>query len=352
MLVPVMRPLLAIALIAALPPACARRPDPPASDWYEEQRFLYHGIPVAVRFRPRNEALARQVWARLEGVDATFNDYREGTEVGRLNQDRRPRTVTVSSDLADVLRLSRQVHDLTDGAFDPTIRPVLHLWKQAAREGREPDATRLAAARAAAGLRSIHLKGTSLTLLAEGSALDPGGIVKGWAVDRAIDLLRAGGARSAIVQVGGETAAFGPSPRRKPAVVGIRHPDRADDVYTAVRDPGTGIGCSTSGNYERPIVIAGKPYYHIIDPRTGQPVPTPTASVTVVFRQTGRNGLADGLATAGAVLPVGTFLSVVTRLGGEALVLVRDGGTIREHATPGWKALAVDEARPPSRGRP
>ncbi|MHC4251363.1 MAG: FAD:protein FMN transferase, partial [Planctomycetota bacterium] len=125
-----------------------------------------------------------------------------------------------------------------------------------------------------------------------------------------------------------------------------RHPlapldDRA--LWTAIADPGKGLSCATSGNYFSPIVIGGKPYYHIIDPRTGRPVDTRTLSVTVAFPQTGRNGLADALSTAGAVLGPERAVALAEELGAEALVVYvesdADDAEPLEAKTPGWDAL-------------
>ncbi len=323
----------AIVLLAS---GCQRRPVPTS-------RELYYGIPVTVRFSPTDDALARRAWAYLESVDDVFNDYRADSEVGRLNAAKGRRGVRVSDDLAEALGLSMRVHEITGGAFDVSVGGLVRLWKRARKSGAPPSAEAIAAERGTSGLAKVHLEGNTLTVDADGLRLDFGGIVKGIAVDRVIAMLKEAGVRGALVQVGGETACFGNSTRNKLHVVGVRHPldpSPIPRIWTSISDPGTGLSVATSGNYFSPIDIGGKRFYHIFDPRTGRPVSTSTLSVSVAFPGTGRNGLADGLSTACAVLGPDAALALVEKLGGEALFLVDEGGEIRERKTRGWDALA------------
>lgn len=332
----------ALVLVAVVlaPAGCSERPP--------TERELYFGIPVRVEFAPTDDALARRVWAYLEGVDDVFNDYRADSEVGRLNaalaEGAPAGGVRVSADLAEAVRLSIEARRLTEGAFDITVKPLIELWRAAEKSGSPPGDGEIAKALARCGLGKVTLAGDVLTVAAPGVRFDFGGIAKGIAVDRAAAMLREGGARSGLVQVGGETACWGLSKRGRPHVIGVRDPLDAykrDALWTAVADPGTGLSVATSGNYFSPVVIGGRPYYHIVDPRTGRPVDTRTLSVTVAFRETGRNGLADALSTAGAVLGPERAVALAKELGAEAMVIYveSEGAEPREAKTPGWDAL-------------
>ncbi len=331
----------------ALALGCERAPPHPPEaahdvandDWYSESRELYFGIPVSVRFAPADPELAREVWAYLVGVDDVFNDFRDDSEIGRLNAKDVRQGVRVSDDLADALRLSKKLHELTGGAFDVSVGPLRRLWREAERKGAEPSPAEITRARASCGLDKVKLNGNALSLDAPGMALDFGGIVKGMAVDRAISMLKAGDARAALVQVGGETACFGISRRGMPHVVGVRDPVTIGRLRCALKDPGAGLSVATSGNYFNPIELGGRKLYHIFDPRTGRPVSTSVLSVTVAFPVTGKNGLADGLSTAGAVLGPDALFPIVERLGGEAMSLSDDANAGRERATRGWHTL-------------
>jgi len=317
--------------------------DAEAPGWHSKERELYFGIPVVVRFFPEDDALARRAWAYLESVDDVFNDYRADSEIGRLNAARGRKGVRVSDDLAEALRLSMRVHEITGGAFDVSVGGLVRLWKRARKSGAPPSAEAIAAERSMSGLGKVHCDGSTLTIDADGLRLDFGGIVKGIAVDRVVAMLKEAGVRGALVQVGGETACFGNSTRGRPHVVGVRHPldrSRIPRIWTSITDPGTGLSVATSANYFSPIDIGEERFYHIFDPRTGRPVSTSALSVSVAFPETGRNGLADGLSTACAVLGPDAALALVEKLGGEALFLVDEGGEIRERKTRGWDALA------------
>ena len=323
---------LGVALGAGLP-ACEE-----GTGWYRAEEKLYQGIPVRVGFEPKDDALASKVWAYLRGVDDVFNIYRDTSELGRINRMEERAGVAISEDLARALRLSRLVHRKTAGAFDPTVGRLVRLWKKAAREDEIPAQEKIEKALASCGLDKVTLRGDRLSVACPGLRFDFGGLVKGLAVDRAVDMLRAGGARAALVQIGGETAAFGLSPQQRPHVIGIQHPERLDRIRARISapDPEAGVSVSTSGNYRNPVVIGGKAFYHIVDPRTGRPADTRVLSVSVAFPQTGKNGLADGLTTACAVLGPKRCLPVVTSLGGQVLFLLESDGGITEQRSPGW----------------
>ncbi len=356
---------LALSLgLAVLAAACSSKPaaGPASPSWYSETRELYFGIPVSVRFTPADEELAARVWRKLERVDDVFNIYRSDSEVSRVHGARESKGLEVSADLARALELSRRVHGETEGAFDVTVGGLVALWKEAAKTGRMPSADGIAEVRALAGMiKHYKISGSSLIVdslffVTPGATFDFGGIVKGMAVDWAIAMLREAGCTAALVQVGGETGAYGVSLRGKPHVIGVQNPLNpfdATDIWAAVQDPGTGISAATSGNYQQPIVIGGKVFYHIIDPRTGRPVDTHTLSVTVVFPETGKNGLADGLSTAGAVLGAEEAIPIIRKLGGEALFLVRtDDSEVREVKSGGWDALVYEPETNAARPEP
>jgi thiamine biosynthesis lipoprotein len=107
-------------------------------------------------------------------------------------------------------------------------------------------------------------------------------------------------------------------------------------MWCVIHDPGKGLSASTSGNYEQPIMIAGKEFYHIMDPRTGYPAKTDILSVSIAFPETGKNWLADSLSTTGVILGPEKTFAIIRPLGGEALFLIRENGQIKEVKSSGW----------------
>lgn len=365
---------------APAPPAAPAEGEPAApvgeradaEGWVDQEATIYHGIPTRIRFRmPRDRAaegadLAREAWARFEDIGKRFNAFDMDSEVGTFNasaQDVR----AVSGEFSALLDVSREVWGLTRGAFDPTVWPVKALWRQAERTNQVPNDTLIEAARARVGLdkltavRRSALMGKAPATQAStpaqsggpslvhrgaaGIALDFGGIVKGYAVDRVVALLAERGATDWLVQCGGEIAAHGRSPSGEAWRVGIRHPLQKDAVWGSVSTPGD-LFVSTSGNYEQPVRIGSREFHHIVDPRTGRPVESPVLGVTVVvLGGQNPNARADAFATALTVMPLDAAQELVqARSDLAALFIVRGpDGRPTEVVTPRMRDLVRSE---------
>lgn len=315
----------------------AVRPVKKSEQWYQESRELYYGIPVKVRFYPANEQLSKQVWSYLESIDQVFNDYKTDSEVSAINRRKEAGEVALSPMLAEAFGKAIQAFKCSEGVFDITCAPIRNLWRQAAKQGTLPSEAEVAAVREHCGLKRVELSGNQLTLSKAGLQFDFGGIVKGMLADHVVELLKAGGVERGLVQIGGETAAFGPSPKKRPFRIGIQHPEVRDEIWSVIQDPGTGISASTSGNYENPILVNGQEFYHIMDPRTGYPAKTQILSVSIAFPQTGKNWLADVFSTTGVILGPEKTVELIKPFSGEALFLVKQDGMIREVESAGWK---------------
>lgn len=311
--------------------------------WVEVHGDLYHGIPCRIRVRSAQHDTALAGWRILERIDGVFNVHRDDSELGQLNA-LGPGAHAVSPWLAECLATARQVEALSDGAWCATMLPLVRLWRNAVRAGREPDETAIDHARAGCAADAWHLAGEQVHILRPGVAFDLGGLAKGYAVDLVVALMRQHGVDDFLIQVGGETACHGRSASGGPHRLGVPHPDDADGSWCAVlADPGTGLSGSTSGDYRQGHVIGAQTRHHIIDPRCGRSVDTGVASATCVFRGLGRNALADGLSTAVTVLGAAALPRLAALSGSAGSVLRRAGdGGLRESATPDWSTLLVD----------
>jgi thiamine biosynthesis lipoprotein len=303
--------------------------------WYQEVRELYYGMPVQVRYCPENTQLTSQVWAYLESIDDVFNDYKGNSEISAINRINAAGDVTLSPMLAEAFDKARTAWQFSEGVFDVSCTPLRGIWKQAAKSGVLPAEDEIIAARERCGMK-VTQDGNRLTLRRDGLVFDFGGIIKGIIADHVVEILKAGGAQSALIQIGGETAAFGLSQKNRPFRIAIQHPENRDGMWCVIHDPGKGLSASTSGNYEQPIMIAGKEFYHIMDPRTGYPAKTDILSVSIAFPETGKNWLADSLSTTGVILGPEKTFAIIRPLGGEALFLIRENGQIKEVKSSGW----------------
>jgi len=290
--------------------------------------FLVTAVPGEGWAGP-DDAL-RSAHEAIEAVNRVMSDYLPDSDLSRLNAAEAGRAVELSEPLVGVLTAARRHTALTDGAFDPTGRPVFKLWKAADKTDRWPTDAEIAEVKALTGWAKLTLDERARTAVKsiDGLQIDLGAVAKGYAVDQGIARLRQAGMAGGLVEVGGEVRVFGPSPAGKSWVLGLQHPFRPTD------EAGKPVLCgeltlregalATSGDYQRVTTIGGKPYSHIIDLRTGQPVRS-VPSVTVIAPDC---MTADIWATALSVLGRAGMAKVDRIEGVEAMMIV---GTAADH---------------------
>lgn len=329
---------------------CARREA--AEQPYRETRHVM-GTLVAVSIFPPSGKEARELvsaaFAAMERVDRLMSDYRADSELSRVNAAAGGEAVPISKELRDVLVRAAFFSRLTEGAFDPTIRPLVKLWQQCGIENRLPTENELDAANALVDWKAVSVlnwtdvePAHTARLARPGMQLDLGGIAKGYAVDHAIATLRALGVSSALVDAGGDLYALGSHPDGSPWKVGIQDPNREGRILSQtllLKDRAV----ATSGDYRRFAEIQGKRYSHIIDPRTGRPAEH-MASVTVVAANATD---ADALSTAFTVLGPEKSLELAKELPGmEVMMLVRqDDGKPRVVMSDGFSVFLSDQKK-------
>jgi len=207
-------------------------------------------------------------------VDSLMSTYRPSSEISTVNRRAGSgRWTPVSQETLEVVDASLEWARLSDGAFDPTVGPLMRAWGFRGGEPRPPSDAVLDSVRTLVGWRGVEVdrENRRIRLRKKGAALDLGAVAKGYALDRAEAAMRKAGARAGMVDLGGNVAVFGPSPRGDgPWVLGIRHPRRKGQLMgTMTTDSGS---VSTSGDYEQFFEAGGVRYTHIMDPRTGRPV--------------------------------------------------------------------------------
>jgi len=256
------------------------------------------------------------VLAVFQQIDRQMSRYREESELSRVNRQAANALVAVTDSLFKVLQEAIRVSKLSSGAFDISFGSVGYLYDFRAR--RQPSAEELATGLATVNYRSIALDPEAKTVrfLQEGVRLDLGGIAKGYAVDRGIDILKSFGIRHARLSAGGDMRLLG-NKQGKPWIVGVRDP-RSEDRNALVM-PLSDVAVSTSGDYERFFFDdAGKRVHHILSPATGKPAKG-VQSVTIL----GPDALTtDGLSTAVFVLGSAKGLELINRLDGIDAVII------------------------------
>lgn len=280
------------------------------ADWHgDEQAKMGTRIQVQLWHPDRDEGerLVAAAMAEFDRIESWMSTYRPDSEISDVNRRAASEPVAVSEELFDIVARSLDVSRLTRGAFDITFDSVGYLY--AFRDGRAPSDEEIEARLDAVDYHHVLLDADAHTIAfaAEGVRINLGGIGKGYACDRAVELLRAAGVEHALVSAGGDTRLLGDR-RGQPWVVGIRDPDDGGAMVTRLALVDEAI--STSGDYERYFEEDGVRYHHILDPATGRPVEG-VRSVTVV----GPDGtLTDALSTSVFVLGALEGIALIERL--------------------------------------
>jgi thiamine biosynthesis lipoprotein len=259
---------------------------------------------LTVYSQSQTEARAARddVWKEVAAIDEALSDYRDDNALaefcrrGRIARDR-PGATILHHAMARSVTIARE----TDGAFDPTVGPLVKLWREMRRTKRLVALERIEAARARVGwhaIRRIERAGDTapeFELARAGMQLDFGGIGKGYAQDAARRVLESRGLKHFLIDAGGGALAGEPPPGRKGWNVALE-PD--EDAGTAEIIPLKNAALATSGDAHQFVEINGTRYSHIVDPATGLGLTTPIEANVVAPDAT----TADALATAFCVM--------------------------------------------------
>ncbi|MCA0008702.1 MULTISPECIES: FAD:protein FMN transferase [unclassified Mesorhizobium] len=263
--------------------------------------------------------LVDQVAAEVRRLERIFSLYREDSDLSRLN--RQGFLVSPATDLVEILRRCNDVWRLTGRAFDPTVQP---LWLAYQRHFSDPGATAAGPSRRVmqealdrVGFDRLAYSEDRIELPMAGSALTLNGIAQGYATDKVVDLLRAGGVEHALVNMG-EGRAIGSAPEDRPWRIGITDPFNSDSILKVLPLTDSAVATSSPAGFQ--FDEDGR-FTHIIDPRTGS-TPQRYASLSVVAPTA---TIADALSTAFSLMDVETIAGAVRRLDGvDAYVLSQD----------------------------
>ena len=247
----------------------------------------------------RTAEAVEEAFAAIRRADEIISNYRDDSDLSRLNREGAAAFVSVPEELYNIVRESVKYSRLTNSAFDATVGPLVAAWWRAAGQNRLLSDAERRQLLARVGYSHLQIDDQRLAVRFDwpGVEIDLGGIGKGWAIDRAVAVLRRYGIERALVNAGTSTIFALGSPPGQPAWnIAVRHP-RNEDQFLAVlslKDQ----SLSTSASYEKHLEIQGKSFSHILDPRTGMPVEG-MLSCTVLAPTAVES---DALSTAGFVL--------------------------------------------------
>ena len=262
--------------------------------------IVLHGDnPVALR------AAGEEALAEIERVEAQLSLYRPTSEIARLNARAAQESVRVTPSLFRLLQHARLLHEETGGAFDITIAPLVRCWGFMGGTGQFPSPEALEEARAKVGMQWVNLKEEDFTVKfgREGIMLDLGAIGKGYALERAAELLREAGVTSALLNGGTSTIyALGHPPESGCWKVAIEYPAQESRdgqpmplATVELRDE----ALSVSAVWGKSFQADGKTFGHVLDPRTGQPVADAVLAAVVLPSAMETDALSTALLVGG-----------------------------------------------------
>jgi len=243
--------------------------------------------------------LQAEIEAELARVDASLSMFNPQSTISKINRNE---TDKADEMLSEVLKFSYKIYEATDGAFDPTVAPLVNAWGFGFKNGQLPDSAQVDSLRTLVGLSHIHLDGNIITKDNPLSTLDFSAIAKGYGVDRVAQLLRNHDIKDFMVEIGGEIVTEGVNEKGEIWHIGINKPD--DDSTSTNNELQevielSGKAVATSGNYRNYYIQDGKKIAHTINPKTGYPAQQDILSSTVIAPTCAE---ADAYATAFMVL--------------------------------------------------
>ena len=260
----------------------------------------------------------------IQRIEKLISSWDQNSQTSIINKNAGIKPIKVDQELYDLIQRSIAVSELTDGAFDISYASMDKIWKFDGTMNAMPSKKQIEASVSKVGYKNIILneENSSVFLSHKGMKIGFGAIGKGYAADKAKDLLIKKGVESGIINASGDMNTWGKQPDGNPWKVAITNPLNKDTAFALL--PVINRAVVTSGNYEKYITLEGKRYSHIIDPRTGYPS-TGIVSVTVFAP---RAELADALATSVFVMGVDVGINRINQLAGIECVIIDEYGNI------------------------
>lgn len=279
-----------------------------------------------------DDSLAADAVAEINRLDSLFSVTDENSEIFALNRDG---SATVSEETSLLIDYAAAISRRTDGAFDPTVYPLVELWGFTRETQNVPTQSEINAALSLIDAERMSIDGDKVFLI-QGAKIDLGGIAKGYTAQTVIDFLKNNGVESAFLSLGGNVQTLGSKPDGSAWMIGIADPDDPSHAIACVQYFGD-KALVTSGGYQRYFEENCVRYHHILDPKTGMPADTGLASVTVLAQD---GTLADGLSTALFVMGMDKAVAFWRESDDFEAVFITENGEI--YATDGAASLLTD----------
>jgi thiamine biosynthesis lipoprotein len=311
--------------------ACLRTAAPPRSD------FVLGTVCTVRLYQEGGDGIYRDIFSRFREIEALLSANSAGSDISAVNNSAGIEPVRVHPEVLDVVESALHYAELSGGAFDPSVGPLVKLWNIGGEDARLPSADEIRETLPLVGWRDVIVdrEAGAVFLRRPGMRLDLGGIAKGYAADEAVRIIKKYGVRSAVIDLGGNVFAYGGKPGKwfgqflpgefLPWRVGIQNPLGGRGQYFAVMEL-RNKSAVTSGVYERFLEADGTKYHHILSTQNGYPVESSLLSVTVIAD---RSMDADALSTSAFALGWEKGSALIESLEGIDAVFVFDDMSVR-----------------------
>ena len=316
-----------------------------AEEIIERTKPLLHTFVTIKAWGNQADTAIEEAFAEMERVNSLLNNYDPASEISKINRNVGGAAVPVSPETMDALKSSIGFCDMTGGALDLTIGPLLRLWgfgkDNVGLSGKEPSQLEIQKAKALVNYHEIELNdqetGTrgqsTVRIRKKGMWIEIGSFSKGFVADKAMAVLKKRGIRNALVIAGGTVCAMGRKPDGSLWQVGVQHPRKQGKLLTVVSLKDASI--STSGDYEIFYKKNGKRRGHIIDPQTGEPV-SHMESVSIIAAD---GTTSDGLDTGIFILGPEKGIALINSLKGVEALIISEGG--KANFSKGWPQKVI-----------
>lgn len=319
---------LSIILITALLTSCKEKATQPVS-------IITMGTVCTINaYEDGTKSLYSKLTQRLEQIDAIFSTTKDDSLISKINKNAGDSPVEITEEVYNVISKALYFAELSEGAFDPTIGPLVNLWAINSENPHVPTSQELSQTLPLVNYKKVTLTakdGKFFAYLSEpGMSLELGGIVKGYAADALAEILQESGAKKAVLDLGGNIYCYGEKlpGTNTPWKIGIKNPTDGVNICAIAEIPKNTTVVS-SGNYERFFLQDGILYHHILNTKTGFPEQSDICATSIICSS---SMTADALSTTAFILGPEKMQSLLNRapeLSSTEVLFIKKDGTIR-----------------------
>lgn len=307
---------------------------------FKESRMLMNTFCTITVVSPSKGQAREAINAGFEEIkklETLLNYFSDDSEITAINNASGIKRIKVSKETLEIIKKTLDIFKATNGAFDPTIAPVISQWNFSEKiaDRTVPLRSDINRALKLVDYTKVKINSAESTvyLIEKGMQLDLGGIAKGYGADKAILAIKSRGIKAALVAIAGDIRGYGLSSAGHAWKVGVQNPrpdsvsDKPwEDIIASLELKDRAV--STSGDYQRFFIKDGKRYHHIIDPETGFPADTDLISVSVIASE---GYLSDSMSTAVFILGEEKGLLLLESMGMEGVLVTQDKEIILTH---------------------